>query len=120
MEDQKDLGKVYLNLLDKVSSQDRATSIDLAEKISEAMREYLRAPNRGVKRARFFVLKKTDIPAVLVEVGFLSNPTEEKRLGSPYYQRKIAQAIAGGLVRFRDAQSSAHQVAEKRADGAAQ
>ena len=109
-DDQKELGKVYLSLLDKASSEDRAKSIELAEQINDALRERLHARNRGVKRARFFVLKKTDIPAVLIEVGFLSNPKEEKKLGSSHYQRKIAQAIADGLICFRNGQYSANRV----------
>ena len=110
LDEEKELGKVYLSLLDKASSEDRASSIEMAERINDALREKLHARNRGVKRARFFVLKNTDIPAVLIEVGFLSNPWEEKKLGLPHYQRKIAQAIADGLICFRNWQNTSHRV----------
>ncbi len=109
LDDQKELGKLYLSLLDKASGEDRAECIELGERINDAMRERLGSRNRGVKRARFFVLKRTDIPAVLIEVGFLSNPKEERLLATAHYQRRIAQAIAEGLIAFRNKQNSAGQ-----------
>jgi N-acetylmuramoyl-L-alanine amidase len=55
----------------------------------------------GVKRGPFHVLFLSDAPAVLVEIGFLSNPTEAARLRSPLYRDVIAEQIARGLARFR-------------------
>ncbi len=112
-DDHKELGRVLLTLMDKASSEDRAKSIDLAEMIRDAMKAKLHSRDRGVKRARFFVLKKTDIPAVLVEVGFLSNPKDENLLKSLKYQKKIAQAIAQGLILFREKQACTSRVVEK-------
>ena len=57
--------------------------------------------HRGfVEQAPFMVLKSPDIPSLLVETGFLSNPSEEQRLHDPYYQRKIASAIAAGIRNY--------------------
>lgn len=53
--------------------------------------------NRGVKTANYYVLRRTNMPAVLTELAFISNPEEERLLGSPDYQEKCATAIAQGL-----------------------
>jgi N-acetylmuramoyl-L-alanine amidase len=55
----------------------------------------------GVKRGPFHVLFLSSAPAVLVEIGFLSNPVEASRLRSPLYRDVIAEQIARGLARFR-------------------
>lgn len=56
--------------------------------------------DRGVKHARFVVLKNAPCPAFLVEIGFISNSYEETKLGNSNYQEKIANAIASGLSRY--------------------
>jgi N-acetylmuramoyl-L-alanine amidase len=53
--------------------------------------------NRGVRRRGFFVLRKTRIPAVLVECGFLTNPTEARYAQNPVYRQKLAEEIARGI-----------------------
>lgn len=54
-------------------------------------------PNRGVRRRGYFVLRRTTIPAVLVECGFLTNPTEAQYAQSAAYQQKLAEEIARGI-----------------------
>ena len=54
----------------------------------------------SVEQAGFAVLKAPDIPSILVETAFISNPDEEKRLKDSGYQDKIATAILGGLKRY--------------------
>ena len=56
--------------------------------------------DRGVKRARFVVLRLNSLPATLVEGGFLSNPGDAKLIGSPSYRDKLAAGIAKGVRRF--------------------
>lgn len=56
--------------------------------------------SRGVKRAGFHVLRNTLIPAVLVEVGYLTNLSEETKLRQPEYRQKLAEGIATGLAGF--------------------
>lgn len=59
--------------------------------------------HRGhVEQAGFAVLKAPDIPSILVETAFISNPEEEKRLVSPAYQDKLAEAIATGIKHYFD------------------
>jgi N-acetylmuramoyl-L-alanine amidase len=57
--------------------------------------------HRGrVEQAGFAVLKSPDIPSILVETAFISNPSEEKRLTDNNYQEKLALAILGGIKRY--------------------
>src|SRR3954453_14135273 len=53
--------------------------------------------NRGVRRRGYFVLRRTNIPAVLVECGFLTNPSEASNVQSPNYRQKLANEIARGV-----------------------
>jgi N-acetylmuramoyl-L-alanine amidase len=59
------------------------------------------AEDHGVQQAPFFVLTGVRMPAVLVEVGFMSNAEEEKQLASADYQDKIAEAIVQGIAEFQ-------------------
>lgn len=62
--------------------------------------------NRGVRRRGYYVLRKTSVPAVLVECGFLTNPTEAAYAQSASYRQKLAEEIAAG-VRGRNSVASA-------------
>lgn len=61
--------------------------------------------NLGVKRAFFYVLMNTQMPSILAEVGFISNPEEEKLLRKDAYRQKIAEALYQGVKRFIEARS---------------
>jgi len=56
--------------------------------------------DRGVKRARFVVIKQNVLPAILVEGGFVSNRMESQRVDRPDYRQSLATAIARGVIRF--------------------
>ncbi|MGQ0568358.1 MAG: N-acetylmuramoyl-L-alanine amidase [Armatimonadota bacterium] len=56
--------------------------------------------NRGVKTANFLVLRESDVPAVLVEVAYVSNPDEEARLRQNIFRQRLADAITRGVQRF--------------------
>lgn len=60
------------------------------------------AADRGVRRARFYVLRDVNCPAILVEAGFLSNPAEEKLVLDPSYRDRLAKAIAYGILAYRN------------------
>ena len=75
-------------------------SSQLAEDIQNELNLLWGTRNRGIKQAPFKVLTGVACPAVLVEVAFLSNPQEERKLLTEEYQRKIAEAIYNGLVKF--------------------
>lgn len=68
-------------------------SLDLASKIQTQFRERVNRKDRGVKQAGFWVLYNTTMPSVLIETGFLTNPTEEKYLNSKQGQEYLASAI---------------------------
>ncbi len=72
----------------------------LAYAVHEALVAATGAPDRGVQQAPFFVLMGLDAPAVLIEVGFVSHPTEGQRLADDEYQATLAQAIARGVQGF--------------------
>jgi N-acetylmuramoyl-L-alanine amidase len=69
--------------------------------------------NRGVKKAPFVVLIGAQMPAVLAEIGFLSNPAEEALLKKPEQRQKIAEALYKGIVAYVDTLSHPEQVATK-------
>ena len=56
--------------------------------------------NRGVKAARFYVMTHSKCPASLIELGFITNPREEKLLANDNYQQKLAQAITNAVNRY--------------------
>lgn len=60
-------------------------------------------PDRGIKRARFSVLTSIKHPAILIEGGFMSHPTEARIIHSKNYQKTIALSIAEGIMRYRSA-----------------
>lgn len=62
--------------------------------------------NRGVRRRGYYVLRKTAIPAVLVECGFLTNPTEAAYAQSASYRQKLAEEIAAGVAKRNSVGSS--------------
>jgi N-acetylmuramoyl-L-alanine amidase len=64
--------------------------------------------DRGVKRARFVVIKANLIPAILVEGGFVSNRMESARVNSPAYRQELAEAIARGLIKFTNIMGNRH------------
>ena len=88
-------------VLDLRVDENRRVSIGLANSIVNAMAGNISARNRGVKSARFYVLKKVGAPAVLVEMGFISNPSEEAKLKTRNYQKRLARAICQGIVDYK-------------------
>nr|BAL55957.1 N-acetylmuramoyl-L-alanine amidase [uncultured Bacteroidetes bacterium] len=75
-------------------------SLRLAKRIEDKLVERTKRPTLGVKQAGFLVLWRTSMPAVLCEIGFISNPQEEKYLASEAGQQYIAQAIHEALRQY--------------------
>ena len=69
--------------------------------VERAVARELGAVNRGVKRARYDVLTPLNMPGLLVECGFLSNPTEGGKIITPDYRQKIALALADGIDLYK-------------------
>ena len=74
----------------------------LAAVIQEELDKKLTIPNRGVKQAGFYVLSGASMPCVLIESGFISNPSEEKNMKSPSHRKKIAEGIYKAIIRFKN------------------
>lgn len=87
-------------LWDVVLSQTRSQSVRLASVICRTMREQLGTRCRGIRGARFVVLREAQMPAVLVEVGYVSNHRESQQLAEPAYRQRAAQAIADGIASY--------------------
>jgi N-acetylmuramoyl-L-alanine amidase len=84
-------------LLDLSQGASMSASVAAAEKVMNELDRIGNVTRRGVKHAGFLVLKSPDIPSILVETAFISNPTEEARLGSARHQQRLAQAIYQGV-----------------------
>ncbi len=87
-------------LWDLAQSAHLKESSELAEAIQVELNGVSDTGNRGVKQAPFRVLVGATMPAVLVEVAFISNAEEEKRLKSPEFQQTVADAVARAVARF--------------------
>ncbi len=75
-------------------------SMTLADDVQQHLIAATGATNRGVRKNLFYVLRTARIPSILVEVGFVSNPTEGHDLRESSYQEKLAQGLASGILEF--------------------
>ncbi len=73
------------------------TSLNLGDRVLQSMDSVARLHKKKVEQAGFAVLKSADIPSILVETGFISNPAESRKLASRSYQKKMASAIHKGI-----------------------
>jgi N-acetylmuramoyl-L-alanine amidase len=76
------------------------TSLKLGDKVLRNMDNIAKLHKSNVEQAGFAVLKSPDIPSILVETGFISNPAESKKLASRSYQQKMARAIHAGIKQW--------------------
>lgn len=79
-----------------------ADSKRLAEQVHQTLVKSTGTKDRGVRQAPFLVLLGAEMPAILVEVGFISHPTEGRKLSKPAYQEKVAGALKAAILSFRD------------------
>lgn len=111
-ENYSELGGVNLGDLDDRNGMVRSVLIDLSQTAtinsslqmgSGVLRQlggFATLHNHKVEQARFMVLKSPDIPSILVETGFISNPREERNLTSAAYQSRLSQAIFQGIKNY--------------------
>jgi N-acetylmuramoyl-L-alanine amidase len=74
--------------------------LPLAEAIHQALLVKLNRANRGLRKARFFVLFHTDMPAVLIEPAYISNEEEYNLILTESYRKKIADAVVEGIINY--------------------
>lgn len=108
-ENYSELGGVNLGDLDDQNGVVRSVLIDLSQtatinsglqmgkQVLRQLNGFTNLHNYKVEQARFVVLKSPDIPSILVETGFISNPREEMNLNNPAYQARLSQAIFNGI-----------------------
>jgi N-acetylmuramoyl-L-alanine amidase len=111
-ENYSELGGVNLGELDDTNGVVRSVLIDLSQtatinaglqmgsKVLSQLDDFTTLHNNKVEQARFMVLKSPDIPSILVETGFISNPREERNLTSSAYQTRLSQAIFQGIKSY--------------------
>ncbi len=99
------------DLIQKISAHDKASeSRDFAERIQSTLfafsvKTFTAEKNRGVKTAPFVVLIGANMPSVLAEIGFVSNPREEALLKKPEYRQKLAEALYRGVSKYAESLS---------------
>jgi N-acetylmuramoyl-L-alanine amidase len=87
-------------LLDLSQSATMEASNAVADSVFGSLRDLGKTHKNHVERANFMVLKSPDVPSILVETAFISNPSEEKRLNDPAWQRKTARSITNGIQNY--------------------
>jgi len=95
LDDKDDLLKSVL--LDLSQSASIEASMEVGGKILGQLKRLGKVHKSTVQHAGFMVLKSPDIPSILIETAFISNPAEERRLRDPRHQQKVAQAIVNGV-----------------------
>ena len=105
MNSDKSISDLKMTLLDLAISANVDESMRLAQFVQNGIVSKLRSKypdvkDRGVKYALFYVLFGTEVPSILVETSFISNPVEEKRLRSKEYKRLIAEGIYEGIIKY--------------------
>ena len=95
LDDKDDLiASVLLDLSQSATIQD---SLELGSEVLSHLGKVSRLNNKQVQQAGFAVLKAPDMPSILIETAFLSNPSEEKKLRNPKHQQKLARAVFSGI-----------------------
>jgi N-acetylmuramoyl-L-alanine amidase len=87
-------------LLDLSSTASLTASLGVGSHVLSSMSKMAHLHKKTVQQAGFVVLKSPDIPSILVETGFISNPTEAQRLKSSSYQKQLADSIHKGVIKY--------------------
>lgn len=87
-------------LLDLSMTASLSSSLDVGQKVLNQMGKVTKLHKSRVEQAAFMVLKSPDIPSILVETGFISNPAESRKLNTKSHQLTIARSISAGVKQF--------------------
>ena len=87
-------------LLDLSQSATMRASDDIASAVLGSLKNVGKAHKPSIERANFVVLRSPDVPSMLVETGFITNPGEEQRLNDPNYRGRLAAAITSGVRKY--------------------
>lgn len=97
-----DLDTILVSLMNnaKVSESSRLATY-VQESMSKGLKsKYKHIRNKGIKQAPFYVLLGANMPSILIETSFISNPRESKRLNTAAYQERLCQGIINGIKRY--------------------
>lgn len=75
-------------------------SLDFAKQVHKSIMQKVTETNRGVYKSRFYVIRHTEMPAILVELGFISNAEERRLMQTKERQTKFAEAITEGVINY--------------------
>jgi len=102
-----DLQTILMDLMQnaKINESSRLASHVQTNMVGHLKKKYSNVRDKGVKQAPFYVLLGAQMPAILVETSFISNPRECKRLMDPAYQERLAEGIAIGIEKYIKATS---------------
>lgn len=76
------------------------SGLNLARVVHSTILGSLNVRDRGVRKARFYVLRKSSMPSILVEVGYMTGPQDISQLQTPQYQAQMADALARGILQY--------------------
>lgn len=93
-------GLVRTVLIDLSQTATIGASLHMGESVLKQLDQITNLHNNHVEQARFVVLKSPDIPSILIETGFISNPREEQNLASSVYQTRLVKAIFSGIKHY--------------------
>jgi N-acetylmuramoyl-L-alanine amidase len=92
-----------LAIVEDLHRQYRAkSSLAMTQLLSKSWQESENSSHAVIRQAPFYVVSKTSMPSVLIEVGFLTHPEESKKLASPAYQQEIAQKIYKAIGQYKE------------------
>jgi N-acetylmuramoyl-L-alanine amidase len=100
--DPEELGDLNFILWDLAQNEYLRESSSLAGMVQEGLSDELDLRDRGVKQAGFWVLNGAYMPAILVETAFISNPREERLLGSDEFRERVVDGLADSLIEYAD------------------
>ena len=89
-------------LADMAQNENLEESYKFALNVENKIIGSCNSENRGVKQANFYVLRGTFMPSVLIELGFITNKEEEKKLIDFRYQKRLAKAIFKSIKEFKN------------------
>lgn len=106
-------------LWDLAQTRHLTESQRFAGMVQAELNQTLQIRDRGVKQAPFRVLVGADMPAVLVELGFLSNPEEETKLQDPAYRSQLIDALVQAIARYKQTVDAAEAASAPAPPGTA-
>lgn len=88
-------------------------SKELASDIHKNLLDTLKVPDRNIRKAKFYVINRTEVPSVLAEIGFISNQSEREKLISSDYQKQVAEGLAKGIILYLSSESGVRDISNR-------